>query len=36
MTRTGNTGKVVTNVFGAFHNNFLKLNLIKICMIDCF
>nr|WP_244264875.1 restriction endonuclease subunit S [Enterococcus haemoperoxidus] len=26
MTRTGNTGKVVTNVFGAFHNNFFKIS----------
>ena len=26
MTRTGNTGKVVTNVSGAFHNNFFKVN----------
>lgn len=25
MTRTGNTGKVVTNVEGAFHNNFFKV-----------
>ena len=25
MTRTGNTGKVVTNVRGAFHNNFFKI-----------
>jgi type I restriction enzyme S subunit len=25
MTRTGNTGKVVTNVSGAFHNNFFKI-----------
>lgn len=25
MTRTGNTGKVVTNVRGAFHNNFFKV-----------
>ncbi|MFV8252492.1 restriction endonuclease subunit S [Aerococcus urinaeequi] len=25
MTRTGNTGKVVTNVHGAFHNNFFKI-----------
>ncbi|MEW7763484.1 restriction endonuclease subunit S [Staphylococcus aureus] len=29
MTRTGNTGKVVTNVFGAFHNNFLKIKFDK-------
>ncbi|MBI2260010.1 MAG: restriction endonuclease subunit S [Flavobacteriia bacterium] len=26
MTRTGNTGLVVTNVKGAFHNNFFKIN----------
>lgn len=25
MTRTGNTGEVVTNVKGAFHNNFFKI-----------
>lgn len=25
MTRTGNTGKVVTGVRGAFHNNFFKI-----------
>lgn len=25
MTRTGNTGQVVTNVHGAFHNNFFKI-----------
>ena len=25
MTRTGNTGMVVTNVEGAFHNNFFKV-----------
>ena len=25
MTRTGNTGRVVTNVEGAFHNNFFKI-----------
>ncbi len=25
MTRTGNTGKVVTNVEGVFHNNFFKV-----------
>lgn len=29
MTRTGNTGKVVTNVSGAFHNNFFKINYDK-------
>ncbi|EAF3119098.1 restriction endonuclease subunit S [Listeria monocytogenes] len=26
MTRTGNTGKVITNVIGAFHNNFFKID----------
>lgn len=26
MTRTGNTGIVVTNVEGVFHNNFFKIN----------
>ncbi|MEN8367616.1 restriction endonuclease subunit S [Acinetobacter bereziniae] len=26
MTRTGNTGQVVTNVEGAFHNNFFKID----------
>ena len=26
MTRTGNTGKVVTDVRGAFHNNFFNIN----------
>lgn len=26
MTRTGNTGRVVTGVAGAFHNNFFKIN----------
>ena len=25
MTRTGNTGQVVTGVSGAFHNNFFKI-----------
>lgn len=29
MTRTGNTGKVVTNVEGAFHNNFFRINYDK-------
>ncbi|WP_349763770.1 restriction endonuclease subunit S [Fusobacterium sp. SYSU M8D902] len=29
MTRTGNTGQVVTNVEGAFHNNFFKINYSK-------
>ncbi len=26
MTRTGNTGHVVTNISGAFHNNFFKID----------
>lgn len=26
MTRTGNTGQVVTNVHGVFHNNFFKVD----------
>ncbi len=29
MTRTGNTGKVVTNVSGAFHNNFFRIKYSK-------
>ena len=29
MTRTGNTGQVVTNVAGAFHNNFFKIKYAK-------
>ncbi|SHS04634.1 EcoKI restriction-modification system protein HsdS [Mycobacteroides abscessus subsp. abscessus] len=29
MTRTGNTGQVVSNVSGAFHNNFFKINYNK-------
>ena len=29
MTRTGNTGIVVTNVSGCFHNNFFKINYNK-------
>lgn len=29
MTRTGNTGMVVTNVKGAFHNNFFKIKYDK-------
>jgi len=29
MTRTGNTGHVVTNVSGAFHNNFFKIKYDK-------
>ena len=26
MTRTGNTGRVVTNIVGVFHNNFFKVD----------
>mgnify|MGYP000978539538 CR=1 FL=1 len=26
MTRTGNTGQVITNVEGVFHNNFFKMD----------
>lgn len=29
MTRTGNTGQVVSNVRGAFHNNFFKITFDK-------
>ncbi|MCW6052366.1 restriction endonuclease subunit S [Lyngbya sp. CCAP 1446/10] len=29
MTRTGNTGQVVTDVDGAFHNNFFKIDYNK-------
>ena len=29
MTRTGNTGLVITNVEGVFHNNFFKINYNK-------
>ncbi|MCK5722195.1 MAG: restriction endonuclease subunit S, partial [Gammaproteobacteria bacterium] len=29
MTRTGNTGMVITGVNGVFHNNFFKINLDK-------
>lgn len=29
MTRTGNTGQVVTNIEGVFHNNFFKINYNK-------
>ena len=29
MTRTGNTGQVVTGVHGAFHNNFFKIKFDK-------
>lgn len=31
MTRTGNTGQVVTNVHGAFHNNFFKIKYDNTC-----
>lgn len=30
MTRTGNTGQVVTGVNGAFHNNFFKIKYDKV------
>ncbi|MDY2883770.1 MAG: restriction endonuclease subunit S, partial [Romboutsia timonensis] len=29
MTRTGNTGIVITNVNGCFHNNFFRINFNK-------
>lgn len=31
MTRTGNTGQVVTGVEGAFHNNFFKISYKEEC-----
>ncbi len=31
MTRTGNTGQVVTGVHGAFHNNFFKIKFDESC-----
>jgi type I restriction enzyme S subunit len=31
MTRTGNTGQVVTGVHGAFHNNFFKIKFDNTC-----
>ncbi len=31
MTRTGNTGQVVTGVKGAFHNNFFKIKFDGTC-----
>ena len=31
MTRTGNTGQVVTGVSGAFHNNFFKIKFDSSC-----
>ena len=36
MTRTGNTGKVITNISGAFHNNFLRLIMINLKPLKCF
>lgn len=33
MTRTGNTGMVVTGVEGVFHNNFFKINYNKNLLI---
>lgn len=36
MTRTGNTGKVVTGVNGAFHNNFFKINFDKAVLNKIF
>lgn len=36
MTRTGNTGIVVTNVDGVFHNNFFKINYDKKQVIKDF
>lgn len=30
MTRTGNTGRVVTGVSGVFHNNFFRINFDKL------
>jgi len=34
MTRTGNTGQVVTGVEGAFHNNFFKIKFDSSCYKD--
>lgn len=31
MTRTGNTGQVVTGVHGVFHNNFFKIKYDETC-----
>ncbi|MDZ4748617.1 MAG: restriction endonuclease subunit S, partial [Saprospiraceae bacterium] len=31
MTRTGNTGQLVTGVLGAFHNNFFKIKFDSSC-----
>ncbi len=36
MTRTGNTGQVVTGVDGAFHNNFFKIKYDKSINKDFF
>lgn len=36
MTRTGNTGKVVTNISDAFHNNFFKVNYDRGKVIKVF
>lgn len=36
MTRTGNTGKIVTNVKGAYHNNFFKINYDRKVMTKQF
>ena len=33
MTRRGNTGIVITNVEGVFHNNFFKINFDKKLII---
>ena len=33
MTRTGNTGEVITDISGVFHNNFFKINY-KRSMVD--
>ncbi|MFC0604281.1 restriction endonuclease subunit S [Winogradskyella pulchriflava] len=34
MTRTGNTGQVVTGVEGVFHNNFFRIKFNKSCIKD--
>lgn len=36
MTRTGNTGQVVTNVSGAFHNNFFKIDYNRELVVKSF
>ena len=33
MTRTGNTGMVITNVEGVFHNNFFIVNFDRNILI---